>query len=195
MISQNILIKAITDGDLDIIKQNMLLYNDMYEHIYVYTAACNGHLHILKYFHEIGINILYESIMCDAAKNGYLNIIKYMHYLGISIINIYGTHALRNAVVYKHHNVMLYLLKNGTPYPNLIGKQYSKDRRELKRCMSIMISKNIKIHNASFSDIYGTMILQDLYDLQNKLKRSEVLFHKKLVDQCSVSYDIIISFT
>jgi hypothetical protein len=195
MTSQNIFIKAIRDNDFDHIKANISICDRTYEHNYVIESVKYNRLEILKYFYKNGFEVTGIEYIYKATKYDNVNIIDYLHKLGRDLSTIIGGIMLNIALSHNNYKTVVYLLRKGVCHKFLNNdKNCIESVTYLNECITTMIRNDIEVHKDAFRDMRRNQGLRDLYELQKYTFKTRKVFHKKLVDQRPVSYDIIISF-
>lgn len=188
--------KAIEANNFDLIKANIHKVNHSYDYNYIVEAVKYDRLEILKYFYENGFLIMESRYIYVATEHGSINVLDYMNKLGISLSAVVGGLALCTALKYRQYKMVLHLLQKGVFSTDLNDIKINNigSVKYLNECIAAMIRQGIEVPERVFSDMYRNQVLQDLYELQKYTFKTRKVFHKKLMDQCPVSYDIIITF-
>lgn len=115
--------EAIRIGDVQIVKylyENADDFNKFSKRP-LYLAAGNNKVDVIKYQHNIGIDIYYDDILRDACFFGSYDVVKYLCENGVDI-HAHNNGALVTAIERNHLNIVIYLCENGADINSNNGK-------------------------------------------------------------------------
>jgi len=151
------LIQACKSGDL---KEVQILYknnefNKENMDFVVYTAALFGHLHILKWLHKQGINIINQKAMTISTYTGKTDIALYLRSLGAS--NDKSMDKFLDQMIEQKNEYQMYkkefmdLLEEGESAPHLPQLKRNMSPADMKKILTkmlnILVEKKRKIAN------------------------------------------------
>ena len=190
--NKNILASACISGNMELIimleglLKNILPDQKIYLPICMYTAASQGHTHVIRYLHGKGVSCdhLYEtgkfSSFYIAAQNGHFETIKYINEItNGKFINIWsevGASPLYIACQKGHLNIVEYLLNNGADYNHLFKGNYSALLVAIQfnfiEIINLLLNfTNNRIANITTTPIYYAVTLEKIEPLKLLIER------------------------